>query len=66
MVIDFHTHYYADMERIIKKHSSDRVLFGSDSPWKREDIEIEMINALDLPKEDIDNILYRNALSLIE
>lgn len=55
----------SDMERIIKKHGSERILFGSDSPWKREDTELKMINALDLPKDDIDNILYRNALSLI-
>ncbi len=55
----------SDMERLIKKHGSERVLFGTDSPWKKADEEIERICALDLPKSDIDNILYKNALALI-
>jgi uncharacterized protein len=54
-----------DMERMIKKHGSERVLFGSDSPWRRQDSEADLLRALDLPQSDIDNILYRNALSLI-
>jgi predicted TIM-barrel fold metal-dependent hydrolase len=55
----------SDMERLISKHGSQRVLFGTDSPWKRADDEIERIRALNLPKSDIDNILYKNALALI-
>lgn len=53
------------MERLIKKHGSERVLFGTDSPWKRADDEISRIRALNLPQSDIDNILYKNALGLI-
>jgi predicted TIM-barrel fold metal-dependent hydrolase len=55
----------ADMKRMIKKHGSERVLFGTDSPWKHADEEIRMIDELDLPKSDIDNILYKNALALL-
>jgi predicted TIM-barrel fold metal-dependent hydrolase len=53
------------MERMIKKHGSERVLFGTDSPWKRADDEIKRICALNLPQSDIDNILYKNALAII-
>jgi len=55
----------SDMERMIKKHGSERVLFGTDSPWKRADDEIQRIRALNLAQSDIDNILYKNALALI-
>lgn len=53
------------MERIIRKHGSERVLFGTDSPWKRADKEINAITSLDLPEDDIDNILCNNALTLL-
>lgn len=53
------------MERFIKKHGSERVLFGTDSPWKSADDEIRGIRDLRLPQGDIDNILYKNALALL-
>lgn len=53
------------MERMIKKHGAERVLFGTDSPWKKADEEIALITALDLPASDIDKILYQNALTLL-
>lgn len=56
----------SDMERMIKKHGSERVLFGTDSPWKRADDEVQHIRALKLSQSDIDNILYKNALAILE
>ncbi len=53
------------MERMIKKHGAERVLFGTDSPWKRADDEIERIHALSIPSSDKDRILYKNALELL-
>lgn len=53
------------MERMIKKHGAERVLFGTDSPWTRADEEIERIASLSLPEDDIDKILCGNALSLL-
>ncbi|MDD5017242.1 MAG: amidohydrolase family protein [Eubacteriales bacterium] len=53
------------MTRMIRKHGSERVLFGTDSPWTSADDEIAAITSLDLPPGDIDNILYKNALSLL-
>ncbi len=54
------------MTRMIKKHGADRVLFGSDSPWKRADDDIRTIMGLDLPLEDKEAILYRNAAELLK
>lgn len=53
------------MERMIKRHGSERVLFGTDSPWTRADEEIRMIMELALPESDIENILCNNALRLL-
>lgn len=53
------------MERMIKKHGAERILFGTDSPWTSADEETERIASLDLPAGDIDKILYGNALSLL-
>jgi predicted TIM-barrel fold metal-dependent hydrolase len=55
----------AGMERMIKKHGAERVLFGTDSPWTRADEETERIASLDLPRSDIDKILCGNAISLL-
>ncbi len=54
------------MTRMIKKHGAQNVLFGTDSPWMRADGEIEKILALDLPLEDKEAILYKNALALLK
>jgi predicted TIM-barrel fold metal-dependent hydrolase len=53
------------MERMIKKHGAEMVLFGTDSPWTKADEEMERIASLDLPESDIDKILCKNALSLL-
>lgn len=54
-----------DMERMIKKHGAENVLFGTDSPWKDADDEVRRIRALALTADDIDKILYKNALRLL-
>lgn len=53
------------MVRMIKKHGADRVLFGSDSPWKRADDDVRTIMGFDLPLEDKEAILYKNAAALL-
>jgi len=67
--IDTSYSYYAlkkdGMRRIIDKHGADRVLFGTDFPWKRADEEIENIRALGLSKADTEAILFRNAQRLL-
>ncbi len=55
----------AAMADMIRRHGAERVLFGTDSPWKRADDEIAAIQSLSLPADDIDKILYKNALAFI-
>ncbi len=54
------------MQRIIKKHGADRVLFGSDSPWYSQAKAIEDIKSLDLSQDELDKIFYKNALSILQ
>lgn len=69
LYIDTSYSYYAlqkaNMSRMICKHGAQNVLFGTDSPWMRADDEIKNIMNLDLPFEDKEAILYKNALALL-
>lgn len=52
-------------ERFIRSHGAERILFGTDSPWRHPDMDISLIKALDLKKEEIDRILGDNAAKLL-
>lgn len=51
--------------RMIEKHGTDKVLFGTDSPWKKQKPYVEYIRGLGLSKEDTDKILGLNAEKLL-
>ncbi len=51
---------------LIRAFGAERVLFGTDSPWRNQKDEAEQIDALPLTKEEKDRILYQNALELLK
>ena len=52
--------------RLIKGHSADRIIFGSDSPWNDQKGDIEYLSSLSfLSSEEKRNIFYRNAAELL-
>ena len=53
-------------KRIIMNHGSEKVLFGSDSPWNNPRTEYEFIVGLGLNEADNDNIFYKNALKILK
>lgn len=53
------------IKEIIKAHGSEKVLFGSDSPWGSQSVSVECIKSLNLPKADYENIMYRNAARIL-
>jgi hypothetical protein len=53
------------MERMIKKHGVNRVLFGSDFPWKAPVDIRDKINSLNLCELERSAIFYKNALRLL-
>ncbi|MBR5271082.1 MAG: amidohydrolase family protein [Clostridia bacterium] len=54
----------AQTARIISKHGSHKILFGTDSPWHNATETISMVNNLPISQEDRDNIFYKNAKKL--
>jgi hypothetical protein len=53
------------MERIIRQHGTDRILFATDSPWTNPAVEISHIWSLGLSEEEIKKILGGNARCLL-
>lgn len=52
-------------QRIVDKHTPDRLLFGSDMPWHRPAWEKRLIDTLDLTQDQRDKIFFRNAQTLL-
>ena len=52
-------------QRIVEKHTPDKLLFGSDMPWHRPAWEKRLLNTLDLSDSDREKIDYKNAQKLL-
>lgn len=52
--------------KIIKKHSVDKILFGTDSPWTNQKRAVELIQNSPLSQEDKEKIFYKNTEKLIK
>lgn len=55
--------YY--FEKILEKHGADRIVFGTDTPWHNANMELNLLNTLNISKEDMDKITYKNAKKLL-
>lgn len=55
--------YYA--QKILEKHGTDKILFGTDGPWHTAELEMRLLNTLGLSPDDMDRILFRNAEKLL-
>lgn len=63
----FHECYLSeyDFVRICRKHGFDRILFGTDSPWKDQGEYIELIRNMNLGEERETRIFSENAKELL-
>ena len=52
-------------ERIIKNHGSEKILFGSDSPWDSAENELNLLKNCHLTEEEFENITHKNAEKLL-
>lgn len=52
--------------RIAKKHGTDRILFGTDSPWASQKGYIKHIRSLPFTEEEKENIFHNNAEKLLQ
>lgn len=51
---------------LIRRHGTDKVLFGTDYPLSLHAYELEVFDKLGLTNEDSEKILWRNAYKLLE
>lgn len=52
--------------RIVRAFGSERVLFGTDSPWTCQKASLSAISELPLTRQELDNILYKNGRTLLK
>lgn len=50
---------------LVKAHSAEKILLGSDLPWSGTDREIAFIRSLGLPEEQVQKILGNNAKKIL-
>jgi len=50
---------------MIRRHGTDRVLFGTDWPWARQDEAFERLASLPLEPDELDQIAWSNATKLL-
>ena len=50
---------------MIQRHGTDKVMFGTDSPWADQSREIERVRGLGLPPADLEKVLFANAARLL-
>ena len=55
--------YYA--QKIMEKHTPDKILFGTDSPWHTANMELRLLNSLSLSDNDMEKIAHLNAEKLL-
>lgn len=55
--------YYA--EKIIEKHGTDKIFFGTDSPWHTPQMELRLLDHLNLSTQERENITYKTAQKLL-
>lgn len=53
------------IKKIVEKHGTDKLLFGSDSPWHRPTDDMRVLDALELSKNEINKICCLNAAKLL-
>jgi len=53
------------LSSILSKHGIDRILLGSDSPWRSQQYEIDLVRKLDIGDDEKEKILGLNAERLL-
>jgi predicted TIM-barrel fold metal-dependent hydrolase len=52
-------------DKIVKKHGSEKILFGTDMPWSGTADELRLIDSLNITQSEKENILGLNAKKLL-
>jgi len=54
------------LTRMLLAHPAEYILFGTDSPWTDQAVEIEAFSQLGLPEKLLNKIFYQNARTLLD
>ena len=57
---------HAQAQRILDRHDPDKILFGSDLPWCREEDVRAFLGDLDISDENREKLEYKNAMRLLQ
>lgn len=52
--------------RIVKNHGSEKILFGTDSPWRHQGETAQCLSEIGLTEGELANIFYKNAKKLLK
>ncbi len=52
-------------QKILEKHGTDKMLFGTDTPWHTADMEMRLLGSLELSLDDMEKITHKNAQKLL-
>jgi predicted TIM-barrel fold metal-dependent hydrolase len=55
-----------EMADLIAEIGAERILFGSDYPWEDPGRAAQIISGLDISREDVESLLWKNALRLLD
>lgn len=55
--------YFA--QKILEKHGAQKILFGTDLPWHRADMEMRLLESLELSADEMADITHKNAEKLL-
>jgi len=50
---------------IVRAFGADRVIFGTDSPWRHQSDYLGLVKKLPLTNDELEKILYKNAIKLL-
>lgn len=57
---------WVDLRTILREHSADRILFGTDTPWSVPSMEIAFLESSGLPPKALESIYEKNAKKLLQ
>lgn len=53
------------IQRVLNEHSSDKILFATDTPWQKQKVEVEEMMAIPMDEKVRMKILYSNGAKLL-
>lgn len=57
---------FEDFTRIVRKHGTNLVLFGTDSPWSSQKECVKLLEEMPFTQKEKDQLFYENAAALLD